>query len=393
MPSINPQMNPLVRDTGSPPIPEAQGWTRSYNGALGPLIDLSQAVPGYPPHPDMLRHLSEAAGTVAAARYGDILGDQPLRDAYSAEIVRRYGGDVSSNDVAITAGCNQAFVVTMMTIARQGDSVIVPSPWYFNHDMTLGMLGIKAEPLPCQAANGFVPSCADAEKLITPSTRAIVLVTPNNPTGAIYPAETVAEFAALCRKRGLWLVVDETYRDFLAPDHGAPHRLFSAPDWRDNILQLYSFSKSYCIPGHRTGAITGGPTILDEIAKVLDCVQICAPRAAQKALTWAIPSLDDWRAANTAEILRRVTAFKNAFALLPEWRIDSIGAYFAYVAHPFTGIPVQRVAERLASERGVLGLPGPYFGAGQEQHMRLAFANVTVESLGKLPERLKKFKP
>ena len=88
-----------------------------------------------------------------------------------------------------------------------------------------------------------------------------------------------------------------------------------------------------------------------------------------------------------------LTAFRNAFALLPGWRIDSIGAYFAYVAHPFTGVPVQMVAERLASERGVLGLPGPYFGTGQEQHMRLAFANVTVESLGELPERLKNFTP
>jgi len=84
--------NPLVRDTGSPPIPEAQGWAKRYNGSHGPLIDLSQAVPGYPPHPDLLKHLADAAGTTAAAKYGDIYGDQSLRDVLATELTSLYRG-------------------------------------------------------------------------------------------------------------------------------------------------------------------------------------------------------------------------------------------------------------------------------------------------------------
>ena len=109
----------------------------------------------------------------------------------------------------------------MMALARAGDAVILPTPWYFNHKMTLDLLGIEAIPLPCLAEAGFVPEAAAAARLVGPRTRAIVLVTPNNPTGAVYPPATIRDFAELCRERGLALVIDETYRDFL-PAGGSP---------------------------------------------------------------------------------------------------------------------------------------------------------------------------
>jgi aspartate/methionine/tyrosine aminotransferase len=385
--------NPLVRDTGSPPIPEAQGWAKSYNGSHGPLIDLSQAVPGYPPHADLLGKLSEAAGTLAAARYGDIYGDRALREALAAEMSARYGAPLTSDEMAITSGCNQAFVLVAMALARAGDSILLPAPWYFNHQMTLDMLGIEARALPTRSENAFVPDPVEAGALIDAGTRAIVLVTPNNPTGAIYPKETVAAFSRLCRQKGIWLIVDETYRDFIASPSAAPHELFSDPDWQDHVLSLYSFSKSYCVPGHRVGAITGGRAILSEIGKIIDCVQICAPRAAQHALSWAIPNLGEWRTGNTREITRRAEAFRHAMTHIDGWQLNSIGAYFAYVTHPFGQASVFDVAARLASERGVLGLPGPWFGPGQETHLRLAFANVGVDQIAELPTRLAGFQP
>lgn len=385
--------NPLVRDTGSPPIPEAQGWARRYDGSYGQLIDLSQAVPGYPPHADILTHLGDAAGTLAAARYGDIYGDERLRSALAADIAMRYAANVSAHDIAITSGCNQAFVLCAMTLAKAGDNIILPAPWYFNHQMTLDMLGIEPRALACKADENFIPNVDDARKLIDAKTRAIVLVTPNNPTGAIYPRNVIAAFAKLAKEHKIWLVIDETYRDFLNADYGPPHDLFADASWPENILSLYSFSKAYCVPGHRVGAIIGGRAILDEIGKVIDCVQICAPRAAQHALAWAIPNTTQWRAANTAEIAHRARAFKAAMTQINGWRLDSIGAYFAYVAHPFSDVPVKRVAERLAEERGVLALPGPYFGPHQETHLRLAFANVSADAIAELPHRFSGFEP
>lgn len=384
-------INSLVADVGSPPIPEAQSWTRRYDGAYGPLINLSQAVPGNAPHESFLERLASVAGSPAASQYGPINGDPALRQAYAEEMSRLYEGRIEAADTAITAGCNMAFFVTMMLLAGRGEAVLLPTPWYFNHQMSLDMLGIEPRPLPCRPENGFVPRIEDAEALIDEKVRAIVLVTPNNPTGAVYPAHVVEGFAELCARRGIYLVVDETYRDFLPPGMNRAHGLFTGEAWRRNVIQLYSFSKSYAIPGHRMGAITADAALIGEIAKILDCIQICAPRSAQAVLPWAIEGLRGWREENRAEINRRAQVFRDALAPLPEWRIESVGAYFAYLRHPFEGASAQAVAEKLATERGVLCLPGSYFGPGQEGHLRIAVANVGADVLATLTDRLKGF--
>ena len=86
------------------------------------------------------------------------------------------------------------------------------------------------------------------------------------------------EIFKLCQSRGIWLILDETYRDFLPLDQDLPHPLFSQEKWQDTLIQLYSFSKSYCLPGHRLGAITAGPEMVFQLAKIIDNIQICAPR-------------------------------------------------------------------------------------------------------------------
>jgi aspartate/methionine/tyrosine aminotransferase len=385
-------INPLVADVGSPPIPEAQSWTRRYDGSYGPLINLSQAVPGNAPHASFLERLASVAGEGATSQYGPINGDMDLRQAYADEVSRLYEGRIEASDTAITAGCNMAFFAAMMLLAHRGESVLLPTPWYFNHQMSLDMLGIEARPLPCRPENGFVPRIEDAEALIDEKVRAIVLVTPNNPTGAVYPAHIIEGFAELCRKHRIYLVVDETYRDFLPQGMSRAHGLFTSDAWRRNVIQLYSFSKSYAIPGHRMGAVTANAALIEEVAKILDCIQICAPRAAQAVLPWAIEALRGWREENRAEINRRAQVFQEALAPLPDWRIESVGAYFAYLRHPFKGVKAQAVAEKMATERGVLCLPGSYFGPGQEGHLRVAVANVGADVLASLTERLKGLK-
>jgi aspartate/methionine/tyrosine aminotransferase len=381
-------LNPDLIDTGTPPIPQAQGWARAYDGRHGPLIDLSQAVPGAPPPAALLERLSAAAAEPGNTRYGAITGDLALREAYAAEVSRIYGGAIAPSETIVTSGCNQAYVVTMMALARAGDNVLLPAPWYFNHEMTLTMLGVEPRPLPCAPEAGFVPDVADAEALIDARTRAIVLVTPNNPTGAVYPPATIAAFAALCARRGLWLVLDETYRDFLPEGAGRPHEVFAASGWQDSVIGLYSFSKAYAVPGWRLGAIMAGEPVVAQIGKVLDCVQISPVRAGQAAVSWGIEGIRGWREANRIEINARATLFREAMAPLNGWSVLAAGAYFAYVAHPFEGVPAADVARRLVEERGVLALPGPYFGPGQERHLRVAIANVGAERIATLGERL-----
>ncbi|WP_372425555.1 aminotransferase [Salinarimonas chemoclinalis] len=387
-----PRLSPTVAAIQSPPIPEAQAWARAWDAACGPLIDLSQAAPGGAPHPDLLERLAAAAGSADAARYGPILGDDALRAALAADVSGLYDGRVEAADVAITAGCNAAFVTTMLAIAAPGDAVLLPTPWYFNHEMTLAMLGIAARPLPCRAQDGFVPRAEEADALVDTLSdarvRAIVLVTPNNPTGAIYPPATIAAFAELARARGIWLVVDETYRDFLPAGAGAPHGLFRDGRWREGVVHLYSFSKSYAVPGHRLGALVAGPALVEAAGKILDNVQICPARAGQAAVAWAIAALRPWREEARATLEGRAAAFAAALSPLPGWEIASIGPYFAYVRHPWRAEPAAAVARRLAAERGVLMLPGSFFGPGQEEYLRVAFANVDAARLAMVGERL-----
>ena len=380
--------NPLIHRLSPPPIPSVQAWSRAYDGSLGERINLSQAVPGYPTHPDMLRWLGEAAALQDYTNYGDIEGEPVLRETYAAHVSEFYGVPLSAANIHITSGANQAFMCLAMAVANAGEAVALPSPFYFNHDTTLSMLGIRSVPVACDA--GFLPEIEAVRTIAASGVRALVLVTPNNPTGAVYPPALLAEIFDICRRNDIWLILDETYRDFL-PEGEPPHGLLDIPSWEKNLALIYSFSKSYCIPGHRLGAITASADMVDQVAKVMDNLQICAPRSPQAAVARAIPALVDWRKSNNDEIGRRVAAMKDVMSRLPAWEISAIGAYFAYIRHPFRGAKSEAVAEKLAREAGIVCLPGAYFGEGQEDYLRFAFANADAATILKLEDRLRRF--
>ena len=384
-------VNPRVRAVAAPPIPEARGWAARYDGRFGPPVDLTQAVPGYPAPPELTARLGAAAADPESYAYGHITGDLALREAYAAEVSRLYGGAIGPDDVAITTGANMASFAVTSLLAGAGDAIALPTPWYFNHQMNAGLLGIEAVPIPCGPETGFVPDAAEAERLLTDRVRAILLVSPNNPTGAIYPPATIAAFAALCARRGIALVLDETYRDFRPAELHRPHELFAGGAWRGTLIQIYSFSKSYCIPGFRAGAVVADRALMPDLTKILDCLQICAPRVGQAGLAWAIPELAAWRERNRAVMNGRAEACRRAVAALDGWRVDAQGAYFAYLRHPFPRRSSWEVAEAIAAERGIVTLPGEAFGPGQADHLRLAFANVEAERLADVAERLRGF--
>jgi aspartate/methionine/tyrosine aminotransferase len=383
--------NPLIAKLSPPPVPSVLVWAKAYDGSRGRRIDLSQAVPGYPPHPDMLTWLAETAGSREYTGYGAIEGEDVLRKAYADHMSELYRAPVTATNIHITSGANQAFMCLAMAVAGAGDTVAVTNPFYFNQQTTLAMLDVNVVTVACDPANAFLPDIAAVKATLVSGVKALVLVTPNNPTGAVYPPALLREIFALCRQNGTWLILDETYRDFLDESQIPAHDLLSIPGWEDSLALTYSFSKSYCIPGHRLGAITAGPVMIDQVAKVMDNLQICAPRAAQAAVAKAIPALTDWRRSNRQEIAGRAVALRQVMAKLPAWKVDALGAYFAYVRHPFEGVRSEVVAEKLAREAGVVCLPGVYFGEGQENHLRFAFANADAPTILQLEERLRDF--
>ncbi|KAA1475608.1 PLP-dependent transferase [Dentipellis sp. KUC8613] len=395
-----------VKNTDVPPIPQAAAWARNYQPTSSrPLLDMSQGVPGTPPPPQFLEALALASSSPASAKYGTIAGEPELRSALQAEMQYVYGkdADITPDDICLTTGCNMAFMATIMTLAGPGDEVILPIPWYFNNQMTLTMLGIKPVPLHTSAEGGFVPSIELCAKLITGRTKAIALVTPNNPTGAIYSPDTIKAFAQLARDHNIALVLDETYRDFILP--GPPHSLFNPSallgdwNWRRNLVHLFSFSKSYCVPGHRLGAIVASPALQRHIHTVLDCMQICPPRPVQLALAPLMPSFRPFIHASAEALKARHDLFRAC--LPPPWRIGAQGGFFAFVRHPFKGMGATEVCRRLAEEWGIVLLPAEFFGysangvAGaasepdDERWIRFAVANVDDDKIRMVCERLK----
>ena len=274
--------SPLIAAAIDPPIAEAHSWIAGRTFPAGkPLLDLAQAVPSYAPATALTEHLAGLLDRPETARYTEIAGMPALRAALARNMAASYGGAVGADDCFITAGCNQAFCLAVMALAKAGDEVILPVPYYFNHQMWLDMLGVRAVHLPFRADRAGVPDPAEAATLITDRTRAIVLVTPNNPTGAVCPPDVLAEFSDLAKHHHLALIVDETYKDFLDPQ-AAPHDLFLRQDWRDSLVHLYSFSKVYSLTGYRVGAIAAGPNLISAVRKIMDTVAICAPRIGQK---------------------------------------------------------------------------------------------------------------
>jgi aspartate/methionine/tyrosine aminotransferase len=383
-------LNPNLAATEAPPVMEARRWVaEAVFPPERPLINVSQAAPVEPPPEGLRRAIAEAAlNDPAAHLYGPVLGMPELRAEVALRWSAAYGGRVAAEEVAITSGCNQAFCAAMATLAAPGDEVLLPTPWYFNHKMWLDMSGVRAVPL-TQGA-GLLPDPEEAARLVTERTRAVVLVSPNNPGGAEYPADLVRAFRDLARERGIALVLDETYRDFDARP-GAPHDLFADPDWAEVLIHLYSFSKAYRLTGHRVGAILAHAARLAEVEKVLDTVTICPNQLGQRAALWGMRNLGQWLAGERAEILDRRAAVTESFARLPGWRLLGCGAYFAYAAHPFAEAS-DAVAKRLVHEAGVLMLPGTMFTpAGSQEgarQMRIAFANVDRGGISRLVDRL-----
>ena len=384
--------NPAIARLTAPPVAIVQNWIDQYQGHLGPLIDMSQAVPGYPAHADLLAALGRHAASEDSLGYGAIEGEAALRQAYADHMAELYGESVNAEEVLITAGCNQAFITAAMAVAGAGDQVLMTRPNYFNHDSTLEMTGVKTGFVETSAKDGFIPDIAAIDAAITPQTRALALVSPNNPTGAIYPPERLDDIAACCQRNNIWLILDETYRDFLPPQKGSqkpPHNLLQSAA-RERVILLYSFSKSYAIPGHRLGAVVAPTEAIIQMAKIMDNIQICAPRAAQRAIAPMITALAPWREENAARMQQRAAAFRHVFSDIAGWEITSLGGYFGYVRHP-AAADSMTVAADLVRQSGVLTIPGGFFGSGQEPFLRFAFANAEIDAIRDLPQRLAHF--
>lgn len=337
------------------------------------LLDLSQAAPQYPTAPNISEHVVRVARDTHGGEYTEVPGMPQLREAFAAELSRDYCGAVSPGNVVITAGCNQAFSMVVSALAEPGEEVVLPLPYYFNHDMWLRLNGIA--PVYLEPGPDLVPRAAAAEACITRRTRAIVLVTPGNPTGVTLDPAEIAKFAAVAQRHGVALVLDETYRSFRGTDRPA-HNLFADPGWAQTVVSLHSFSKDLAIPGYRVGAIIAAPELNREVCKLLDCVAICAPRIGQEAAWAGLTGARAWRAARARDIARQRGWFEEAMADRPGgFERLSCGGFFGWIRHPFAGRSTQDVIRELVIKQDMLLMSGTAFQPDDNCAIRVSISN------------------
>jgi len=351
------------------------------------LLDLAQAAPQYPAAPEVVAHIVQVARDAHGGDYTEVPGLPALRRAFAAELSRDYAGVVEPANVVVTAGCNQAFSLVVSALAGPGDEVVVALPYYFNHDMWLRLNGVT--PVYLEPGPDIVPRGADAEPLITRRTRAIVLVTPGNPSGATVDPREIAAFADLARRHDIALILDETYRSFRDTDAPA-HHLFGTPGWERTVVSLHSFSKDLAIPGYRVGAVVASPELNREICKLLDCVAICAPRVGQEAVLAGLAGARAWRAARAREIAGRRALFAEVMADRPGgFELLSCGGFFAWVRHPFVDRRSGDVARELAVKHSTVVIPGTAFMPEDRGALRVSVSNADRAATTAFAERLR----
>lgn len=386
---MNMTLSPLIAGVHSPPISEVRRWVaeRPHDGQE--LVDLCQAVPDYAPAPQLTEHLSGLLGDPLMSKYSPDEGLPEVREAVRSYYTSKYGAQLTPDNFCLTIGASQAFWLAVVTLCCAGDEVVVQSPYYFDHPMALDILGIRGVYAPFIEADGGLPNPATIDSLISARTRAILVVSPSNPTGAIASPGLLRTLYEIARRHNIALILDETYNEFI-PGGTRPHELFSDPGWGDHFVQIASFGKTYALTGYRAGALVASEQFIHHALKAQDSMAVCQPRITQQAVKFGVERLEQWVAANREMMSRRHDLFRAEFTRPGNrFHLSASGAFFAWVRHPFEGCSGREVAKRLVDEAAVLCLPGEVFGPGLEGYLRLAFGNIREDAI---PEAVGRFR-
>jgi aspartate/methionine/tyrosine aminotransferase len=344
-------------------------------------ISLGQGVVHYGPPPAAIDAVRASLGEEAIHQYQDGAGLPLLIDRVRGKLALENGIDVDrGSEIMVTAGANMAFVHVILATTAPGDEIILPVPFYFNHEMAIEMAGCRAVRVPTDDRYQLnVEAIAGA---ITPRTRAVVTVSPNNPSGAVLSESSLRDVNTLCRERGLYHVSDEAYEYFTygGARHVSPG---SFPDAAAHTVSIYSLSKAYGFAGWRIGYVVYPAPLASSMMKSQDTILICPPVASQLG---AAAALEVGRA-YCAPYVRALTEVREIVvrelaALAPLASVPAAdGAFYCLLRVHANADPVA-VAERLIREHRVAVIPGPAFGMTDGCYFRVAYGalqKATVE--------------
>lgn len=371
-------------DVQTPVIPVVSRWIAETPGT----ISLGQGIVSWGPPPEAIDALRAFPSDPSDHRYGLVEGIPALVDALSSKVQAENGIPARGTRLFVTAGGNLAFMNAVLAITDPGDEVVLPVPYYFNHEMAIVMAGCRAVPVATAPDHQLRLDAISAA--ITPRTRAIVTVSPNNPTGAVYREDDLRAVNALCRDRGLYHISDEAYEYFVYDEarHFSPGSIEGAAEW---TISLFSLSKAYGMASWRVGYMVVPESLWDAVNKIQDTLLICAPYPSQVAAIAALGRGRAWTAAHLPALARmrdRARATLEEVADVP--RAD--GAFY-YLINARTRLDAMDATERLIREHRVAVVPGSAFGVTDGCALRISFGALEEatahEGLDRLAEGLR----
>jgi aspartate/methionine/tyrosine aminotransferase len=372
----------------APIIPVVGGWIRETPGT----ISLGQGVVHYGPPAAVADAVANALSDPATHEYNDGAGIPLLVDAIGRKLAAENQIDAGRGSrIMVTAGANMAFMHAVLAITVPGDEVILPTPFYFNHDMAIEMAGCRAVRVPTDAH--YQLQLDRLEAAVTPRTRAIVTISPNNPSGAVLTEASLRAVNALCAARGLIHISDEPYEYFTYGDarHVSPASFAGAAD---HTISLFSLSKAYGFAGWRIGYMVYPEAMAAAMMKSQDTILICPTIAAQVGAAAALAVGRPYSEPFVTELASIRDIVVNELQALGELAtVPAADGAFYILLRVNRPLDPLVVGERLVREHKVAVIPGVSFGMTDGCYFRVAFGALqkatVAEGIGRLIAGLK----
>ncbi len=357
-----------IRAVQTPIIPIIADMIRRHPGT----ISLGQGVVHYSPPPETAAMVTRFLADPENHKYKPVVGCPELLDAFGAKLAAENGvrmGD--ARRLVITAGSNMGFMNALLAITDPGDEVILQLPYYFNHEMAIAMLNCRAVLVPTDAQFQVQPELI--RRAITPRTRAVVTVSPNNPTGAVDPEAALREINALCGERGVFHIHDEAYEYFVY-DGAKQFSPGSIEAGAAHTISLFSLSKSHGFASWRIGAMVVPEALLEPVRKIQDTNLICAPVVSQFAAVGALQAGAEYCRAHLEGIAKVRGFLRDALESLGDaCEVPPAEGAFYYLVRLKCGLDPMAVVERLIREHKVAVIPGTAFGVERGCYLRIAY--------------------
>jgi aspartate aminotransferase/aminotransferase len=318
-------------------------------------------------------HIVDAAYQAARngfTKYTQSSGMLGFRELLARDIGGRHDYHLTADRVNVTVGGVEGVTAVMIALIEAGDEVLVPDPGWPNYEMSVRIREARAVRYPLAIENGFLPRVDDLERLVTPRTKLLVINSPSNPTGAVFPRALLEDLLRFAQRHDLYLLSDEVYEHMIFEgEHFSPARLDP-----DRVLALYSFSKTYAMTGWRVGWVVAN----DEISKVLmkiqepmiSCVSQVAQKAAEAALTGPQECVREMRDAyrERRDAVIDVLKAHGAYTYTPQ------GAFYIMIDIGRSGLDSHAFALGLLRDRHVAVAPGTAFGDAGRHLVRVSLA-------------------